>query len=115
MSADVPQIRCRCEWCETGRPRHSWRPSGVSCRLCGEKTAGEATRLCDSCYELDRRIRERPGIAAVILHAIQAVKSPPKPAPKRRRAKPKRKPRDLKTQAFDRLLDQIGRRDSKRD
>lgn len=39
----------------------------ISCRRCQTQTRRLATRLCDPCWELERRIADRPEIAAEIL------------------------------------------------
>lgn len=46
----------------------------VSCRLCGEMTRMESTKLCDRCWELERRIERDPSIAAAILIRIMSKK-----------------------------------------
>jgi len=39
----------------------------VPCRLCGRPTTMQSTSLCDSCWELDSKIRSHPEIARKIL------------------------------------------------
>lgn len=39
----------------------------IPCLLCGEPTPMLGTRLCDGCWELDRRIQSTPDIARSIL------------------------------------------------
>ena len=41
------------------------------CRICKNITPMVGTRLCDECYELDRRIRMSPGRAQKILDQIR--------------------------------------------
>lgn len=42
----------------------------IDCRRCDGKTTMLGTKLCDGCWELERRIRSQPKIAAKILHEI---------------------------------------------
>lgn len=39
----------------------------VACEICGEQTPMIATKRCDRCWELERRIRADPDIAWRIL------------------------------------------------
>lgn len=39
----------------------------VPCRLCGELTMRAQTQLCDPCWELERRVLDRPELALKIL------------------------------------------------
>lgn len=41
----------------------------IECRLCTGPTTMQGTRLCDNCWELERRIQRSPEIAARILAA----------------------------------------------
>lgn len=45
------------------------------CVHCGRSTAMLATKLCDRCWELDRRMRADPTLAKKILAAIERDKS----------------------------------------
>jgi len=45
----------------------------VPCRICGDPTHFTGTRLCNRCWELERRIRMDPAIAKKILEALQAA------------------------------------------
>lgn len=49
-------------------------PTTVSCTICGEQTFLIRTRLCDFCWELNRRIRQNPYAADRILRAIKKEK-----------------------------------------
>lgn len=40
------------------------------CKLCGKPTRMLGTKLCDPCWELDRRIRADPAIAAKVLAGV---------------------------------------------
>lgn len=39
----------------------------IACRLCGDPTPMLATKLCNRCYELERRVQDNPEIAGAIL------------------------------------------------
>ena len=43
----------------------------VFCRLCSARTVYVGTRLCDRCWELERRIVADPDLAAKILRAVR--------------------------------------------
>lgn len=43
----------------------------VACKLCGEPTPMLGTKMCNSCWELDKRIRMNPDIAAKIMKEIE--------------------------------------------
>lgn len=49
-------------------------PTTVSCVVCGEQTYLVRTRLCDFCYDLDRRIRQNPYAADRIIKNIKKEK-----------------------------------------
>lgn len=42
------------------------------CKRCGDPTRMFATRLCDRCWELERRIGDAPDIAAQIVREMEA-------------------------------------------
>jgi len=42
----------------------------IPCELCGNPTRTLATKRCDRCWELERRIQSDPGLARQILIAI---------------------------------------------
>ena len=44
----------------------------IKCRICGEMEAFDGTNLCDPCWELERRIKERPDLALKILAEMAA-------------------------------------------
>ena len=46
------------------------RPT-VECRICGEPTPMLGTKLCDRCWELERRIQVDPLIAKKILENME--------------------------------------------
>jgi hypothetical protein len=48
------------------RPEHAATPV-VKCELCGRDTIMTATRRCDFCWELERRIHRDPDIALGVL------------------------------------------------
>lgn len=43
----------------------------VECKLCGKPTPMLGTKMCDGCWELDRRIRMNPEIAVKIMKEIE--------------------------------------------
>jgi hypothetical protein len=58
----------------------SWLPNGgagldktVPCRLCGAATRMESTKLCDRCWELEKRIHANPEVARKILDALRPI------------------------------------------
>lgn len=46
------------------------------CKRCGAETDMKATMLCDSCWELSRRIQEKPAIALQILDDLGELPVP---------------------------------------
>lgn len=46
-------------------------PIHVPCRMCGEPTVHTATKACDSCWELERRVHASPDRARAILAATE--------------------------------------------
>lgn len=57
-------MSCTCEsCCGTDDPT-------VPCRLCGTPTRMTGTALCDPCWELERRVSDRPGIALMVLQQL---------------------------------------------
>lgn len=45
-------------------------PESVPCELCGTPTPMLGTKRCNGCWELERRIRMNPELAARILAAL---------------------------------------------
>lgn len=71
-----PNITCpRCRFrhpaelhcAEAERIAQEGKPEVVECELCGGPTAMTATKRCDGCWELERRIRMQPELARRIL------------------------------------------------
>ena len=50
-------------------------PETVPCIYCGQPTPMLATRLCNNCWELDRRMRADPALARKILDAVERSRS----------------------------------------
>lgn len=48
-------------------------PDTVSCGLCGSDTTMTATKRCDRCWELERRIQADPLIAIKILRKRETI------------------------------------------
>lgn len=46
----------------------------VPCGLCGTPTQMTATKRCDGCWEIERRIQANPELARKILAAIEQAK-----------------------------------------
>lgn len=44
----------------------------VPCKWCGTPTPMLGTKMCDGCWELDRRIERQPALARRILEAFEA-------------------------------------------
>lgn len=55
---------------EPRTPQNQSGQSLVPCELCGMVTPMLGTRRCDSCWELERRIRRDPDLARRILQAV---------------------------------------------
>lgn len=51
----------------------------VTCKICDSPTANDATRRCDRCWELERRILADPQLARQILARIDAQDGEPRP------------------------------------
>lgn len=43
----------------------------VPCELCEEPTTNDGTERCDRCYELERRIKDDPGIAMQVIGNLE--------------------------------------------
>jgi hypothetical protein len=50
-----------------GRKFNRWDEEIIPCRLCGGPTTMPGTRLCDRCWELERRVQADPELARKIL------------------------------------------------
>lgn len=48
----------------------------IDCRLCGEPTVMTGTKLCDRCWELERRIHRDPQLAFKILQSMPPLVDP---------------------------------------
>lgn len=48
----------------------------VPCDLCGTPTPMTGTRRCDPCWELERRVEQRPEVAKKLVAAMDAVTNP---------------------------------------
>ena len=46
-------------------------PPTTPCRICGESTEMLGTRLCNRCWELERRIHNDPELAEKILNRLK--------------------------------------------
>lgn len=45
----------------------------VPCDLCGTPTPMTGTRRCDPCWELERRVEQRPEVAKKLVAAMDAI------------------------------------------
>lgn len=46
----------------------------IPCQICGDLTPMTATKLCDDCWEMQKRIQRRPEIAELLLAAVKGTK-----------------------------------------
>lgn len=51
--------------------RDKWGRELVPCKWCSTPTAMLGTRMCDGCWELERRISRDPELSRRILNSIQ--------------------------------------------
>lgn len=49
----------------------------VPCDLCGTPTPMTGTRRCDPCWELERRVEQRPEVAKKLVAAMAAIEPDP--------------------------------------